>query len=551
MSLYDEDYLKCWDKNCMTIFSIKSGIHSINAEKAEDWILGQTNDFRQSICRQFIEHTTYVPFKDVIQKVKNLVDQFYERLTEEERTKEIFLYTGDSTKSFYFLSVLFLYFAKKKKRTNPDIPLPTQFVKTPTPDFLKMILETKSPYIIIDDMSYSGSQLHNLLLSFWQFTNKTQKLSKFEGNLNHLNIYVLLIGATTVAENRLKQMDTRHNTPYTIICETIYPTLIETVGIEMFFYIRYFLSPFSRESPPISIYFDHKLADMTSTYLNTLVFGPIVPPDYNIVDLIRNTSKYEYLCDYISMDFNFVIKQLNTLPIHTSIELVDRFLKEIIRKHSAIELKEIFHKLSKTVGRVSETMSETSPEKKYYIHIDIPSIPELTNVYLHMQSIVKNMIQDYLCDSILEKDRNYPVDGKSVNKYIPFINTCETDHFLRKFIHSKSLQNIPYELFLIPSSNIDTSLCFHKKKYEQEIEISLTTFFLKYYKKTKQNPALNKKYLDEIHSFLESNRCPSSWYKIGSNRMCLLDKSKSKSKSRSKSKSLRKTQKSLRKIKSA
>ena len=88
--------------------------------------------------------------------------------------------------------------------------------------------------------------------------------------------------------------------PFPIIIERHFPTLEDIVGHNKFLNILYYFSPYNKGFPVIVCYFDHKIADMTSTFLITLMYGPILPK------LLKYNDNY--LLKSFGDDFNYIME---------------------------------------------------------------------------------------------------------------------------------------------------------------------------------------------------------------------------------------------------
>lgn len=151
LHLYDE-YLE----KILYAVNNYSGKHSINKEKAEEWINSQPFPEAQAAARNIIKHTKYITLKEVYADIENMVKNEYKTLVEinENLEKKIVMIVGKPEKSFFFISVLAVYFMKKH---NLRIPHEFKF------EFTDFILNKTDVIINFDDMSYSGSQLRQFL----------------------------------------------------------------------------------------------------------------------------------------------------------------------------------------------------------------------------------------------------------------------------------------------------------------------------------------------------------------------------------------------------
>jgi hypothetical protein len=154
----DTLFLSCYDANLQKIqdaIAAFSGKHAIDRDAAERFINRQTTHIRKQTARDLIENTIYITLEEVSNIVEQLIVKLY---TENDlnSAETIYMYTGDVTKSFYFMSVLALYYIRKH-----GFKEPTHFIKSFEPGTFTEIKQ--QPLILIDDASYSGSQLSNML----------------------------------------------------------------------------------------------------------------------------------------------------------------------------------------------------------------------------------------------------------------------------------------------------------------------------------------------------------------------------------------------------
>ena len=153
------DFLELYDKNLeKLLYAIEnySGKHSINEKKAEEWINSQPFPEAQEAARNIIKHTKYITLKEVYNNIESLVKNQYKTLLEknENNSKKIIMIVGKRDKSFYFLSVLAVYFMKEY-----NLRIPDEFHN----EFSSFFKNTTDVIVTFDDMSYSGSQMGDML----------------------------------------------------------------------------------------------------------------------------------------------------------------------------------------------------------------------------------------------------------------------------------------------------------------------------------------------------------------------------------------------------
>jgi hypothetical protein len=154
----DNNYYYCYEDNIKKILNaIKkySGKHNININKAELFINSQVSNIRRQAAKDIIDNTIYITLQEVGDIIEELILKLYNKY-ELNKYKNIYIYCGMENTSFYFMSIMGLYYIRKHKLKEP-----TNFIKTYTHEVFDYI--GKDPIIMIDDASYSGSQLSNLL----------------------------------------------------------------------------------------------------------------------------------------------------------------------------------------------------------------------------------------------------------------------------------------------------------------------------------------------------------------------------------------------------
>jgi hypothetical protein len=185
LDLYDE-YLE----KILYAVNNYSGKHSINKEKAEEWINSQPFPEAQEAARNIIKHTKYITLKEVYNNIENLVINQYKTLVEknENLEKKIVMIVGKPEKSFFFISVLAVYFMKKH-----NLRIPDEFHST----FIDFNTNKTDIIICFDDMSYTGSQMgemlknsidYNSLCELCDYINK--KYDEYKIINNEMNQYL-------------------------------------------------------------------------------------------------------------------------------------------------------------------------------------------------------------------------------------------------------------------------------------------------------------------------------------------------------------------------
>ena len=310
----DNNFYKCYEKNLEKIdeqIRNTSGKHAINKERADYFINNQKSVERRQAAADLINNTIYITLQETKDIIGELIDKIYD-IDSVKESNNIYFFVEKPNKSYYFLNIIALYFIKTKNLKRPI------FIKELSNDFLENI--GTDPLIILDDVSYSGSQMSQLIGNIYY--NMVVKNKK-----PHPNIIVALTAVNTESLKRLQLVPTRKlgnrvagltiasgKSPFKILYleNRLYKTLVETVGKERSAYILLFFSLHTNESglkltePVVSIYLDHKIADMVSTYLKALVYAPIIPSNYK--------------SQYIKYFGEEIILKINSIPFISILE---------------------------------------------------------------------------------------------------------------------------------------------------------------------------------------------------------------------------------------
>uniref|UniRef100_A0A6C0ADK8 Uncharacterized protein n=1 Tax=viral metagenome TaxID=1070528 RepID=A0A6C0ADK8_9ZZZZ len=334
----NELFYKNLEYNLSKIYSISkkiSGKHYISSEKKELWISSQSSKSKKKAARLLMENTHYITFEEIIIRTEKIIRDI-------NFTEQTYIFLEDKEDSTYFMSILAVNFiiSSEKKFKKPIV------FNLENDD---IFLEIKSnPVLIFDDCIYSGNKMHKLLNKIHE---KTLNLK-----IQFPKIHLFLVAMVSTSKNKLKNIsgftkdnfseiyknDKNTNKEYILnkevtkemkilrekfisldlkikikepiykyhIFEEIYP-LSEIICEKNFIKILYYFSPFAFGYPVVSLYFDHKIADATSTFLKILMYGPIIPKKlrYEIEDI-----EDSFLSNFnFSMEYDKVEKLINKL----------------------------------------------------------------------------------------------------------------------------------------------------------------------------------------------------------------------------------------------
>ena len=422
----------------------KSGRHPIIKEKAQEFIDRQISPIRRQAAKDLIDNTHYITMREIFHIIEELILKTYARI---DLSKEIYLYCGKNNKSFYFFACISLYFIKKHKLKMPN------FVSVIS---INLLLEIEDcPLIIVDDASYSGAQLSNLLNDLFYGVVIEEKSPPS-------NIYVLLASVNDQSLSRLLKVPNSRSTrflqyitfidtPFHIMYldEYKYNSLVREVGIERYFYINLYFNVFLAQHTNIALYLDHKVADMTSTYKNVYLYGPIVPPNYDINEVNQFYSEPVYLHQFFDRDINR--------------ELYADFLTE----------NPIF--LTEYPRYANIPLTFTSTDESY-------------------KSIIKS-IPSFLIHKALTidiQDREYSLNNDEIQlEFCPFIKGCNKSTKLKEIIKNQLVLNSKYLFFMFDLT-----------------AQSLNDYGEDLYTQTRKETR-------QVIKLLDSHRCPENWYKNG------------------------------------
>jgi hypothetical protein len=329
------------------ILEMPSGTHPVDPERLAQWIEAQHSEERQETARALASQIQYITHHEVIALCEKLVDELYAAL---DHSKPVVWWVGVPEKSGYMISLL-CYHALKRKR----YPEPSGFLGNATG------FETGTQYIYFDDMSYSGSQIKDVMNSIIrQYTLDGNKfpliyfglMSITEYALNSLQTlkpvdHITLDKYTKALEGRTaderlipsyllgttRVMNYSIPNPFRCFHGKLIPSLKRMIG--ELNYNRAMLYFDGEHSQVDSIvYFDHKVADSVSTFMKVLLYG-IVPP-YNFspygvyIDGIPNLSNKDLYMETFPRDpadkevFSFVPFLRGCMPNNDTLNIWSR-----------------------------------------------------------------------------------------------------------------------------------------------------------------------------------------------------------------------------------
>ena len=302
------DFLEQYEKTIMTLLEKKktlSGTKRIDETQAKTWVQLQKTPLKKKVAQFFIDNTIYVSFSEFFDGIGELIKTNYETITNDGN--RIVVVVGDKDKSQYLVAVIALYFIRKFNFREPD-------------DFIDALrkgsyVDTEDHIIMFDDMSYSGSQMSNLLQTIYRSlypfvvddeAAAAKRLPKIKlllygvnpnslARLNTVNVVKMKDELKSMGKGKTILIPTRRPAEIVSPFKTYYHKMFKTfreIDAEMCHLTNYFYAPFLQGHPYLSIYFDHKVADDVSTYMKVLTYGPIIPGSYSILSHQTNRDLF-------------------------------------------------------------------------------------------------------------------------------------------------------------------------------------------------------------------------------------------------------------------
>lgn len=255
--------------------------HSLNKEAVNKFIQASDLDVRD-ICKKIIDNTTHISFEFFLIKLNSCINELLKIINPD---RPIFVYTNYNietymNKSNYWIFLYFNNYIKLKTSNRIEIIIITssQDINLRDDDFI----------IFIDDCIYSGAQIK-------------ETISKFE-NLNYLqlNLFILIPFVSRkgldILQNTFNSIDNLKEYCNLIFCQN---SIIIKKGddiltsSEIIKISSYYSKGMIDFKNTYFIYFDHKLASLTSTI--TAFYLGLVPNKYNKQKLSDYIINYDEL----------------------------------------------------------------------------------------------------------------------------------------------------------------------------------------------------------------------------------------------------------------
>ena len=260
-----------------------------------------------AFIQKLISIFKYVDFKTYLDKIKLIVNEFYENYTSKSYSNVYFIAEGLVNKSNTWVMMLFMSELNEIITKNNNIDL---FKKIKILSDVPQTLKPSTLVLYFDDMSYSGRQISSSLFRSTNFPENIQKGIDF-----YITAPYISKTAINKFEGEKKLFKLWNNTE---IIQTFRDQFIKSdMDKEMYknfcvYEVKYYRYYMCHETI-IPIYFDHKIADGLSVFQKFLYFGSRYTKNnnYNIVPLIKNCAflnKANYLKNKFGFEngFNFM-----------------------------------------------------------------------------------------------------------------------------------------------------------------------------------------------------------------------------------------------------
>jgi hypothetical protein len=318
-------FLKHYLEHIETILRMPSGKHDVDKKLLKKWIEAQASERRRVAAKALADNIIYITHAKLVGRCKDLVDDIYtdkrNAIPEENKLK---WFVGQNDKSSYFISIICYHIAIQKGYRLPD----------------EILIEfdhkdcANSTILFFDDMSYTGSQASQLLKNIYidevcselKPTGRTLLTLDMARDIPFSDIRVCMCYMTQHAHDYLETIHWSHSdratkrrpiyweggatrpNPYKIYKPEIIPNIQEILGDQLYTDCIIFFNPYRRSQ--CICYFDHKIADSASTFLNVLRFGQVPPSKIDYEFIYDAAGRYSPLSKYYSQEEETVDKDI-------------------------------------------------------------------------------------------------------------------------------------------------------------------------------------------------------------------------------------------------
>ena len=267
-------------------------------EKGLRWITAQKTPERQRLAKILFDEIRYISHAELLTAIQTCVEETKKLL----KPGPVIFITGRAKKSNYYISLLFAHYWREQ---GLPIDCAVQNLTELDPSSLS------GNFLDIDDMSYSGSQTETMLMDkFRIFANKLRMYLKetigtnpgfkntyfvlprhiIDDTLEKNNFNYILVRAfmSEASFDRLTKTDIT-KLPFQVVTSERIPYM-PSVSEEDKKKIEYLFN----EEVHTSVYFNHKVADMPSTYLLPIATG-VVPEKMIILNQYSESTNASLL----------------------------------------------------------------------------------------------------------------------------------------------------------------------------------------------------------------------------------------------------------------
>lgn len=284
-------------------------------EALTSWISRQHTPYRQQACQAFVDHSHYYTFLEAVTMLKTQINHALRDIQSSPRNHGmicIFLPVekGEEVGQSSILFGLYGYHVLTQ-----SIP-PEQIRFIDSDDLDRMKEEntlSSSTILLLDDFSYSGSQLKSSIQQLYFLYQDTIHLS------------VCLVGCSDRAKDSIfvkpkskTRFGVRYYRPpqylsdnYKLYAGVVIPTMYnlykqKKLDEETYLFMEYFFRPFNGNLK-VSVFFEHKMADDLSTLSSILRYGAIIPPGYKVSGSGSGSNpEWKKHKDVIQKEYDFV-----------------------------------------------------------------------------------------------------------------------------------------------------------------------------------------------------------------------------------------------------
>jgi hypothetical protein len=441
-------FIRDYESKIAHILGRPSGKHAPDKAALERWVYAQASPRRRRAAQNLASNLVYISHRILIGYCRSLVQNMY---TDPEKSipslpNKLKWFVGEKTKSSYFISLICYHFVQEAGYRLPDVILTDNF---------DLDACDNSTIFVFDDMSYSGSQLFQLLEKIHLAAARRSLQSRAEvpvGDANgkpkfrasrgpppinldeakftvpdiRLGICVMTGKSEETLKtfkypNRLKigcsaYASSPFPNPYKRYFVRIIPDLEKILSPQDYTDCIVYFNSYS-QSPPCICYFDHKVADGYSTFLHVLRFG-IVPPtpskEMNYSEIYR-IQQYRRDKQYLTQDKEICDKQIlktQFIPFITGCHIEEAYIEKL----KSLNYNVLMMGLEKT----------DEPYDEYRIEGAYRNVDKHLNLFKYKNSVESR------CPHSWYKDGYFAEGGTRKRKHKKLTRSKKTRHIRRK-----------------------------------------------------------------------------------------------------------------------